>query len=157
MALTSTGFKLNVVLGCKNDKTMNANYNLVAASHAIALTATTAILTALGNVSAGVVKAYSLTERYEEDTYIRPTSSDAEYGDTALLATNIEDLPTKIATIRIPMPKTAIFSAPEGITMDTVNTANAAVIAYHALFKGLGSATISDGEAADMLISGVRS
>lgn len=156
MALVAQPYKLNVVLGCKNDKTMSVNYNLTATDESVALTQRGVILTALGNVSAGVVKQTSLILKHEEDAYARPTSADAEYGDSATLTTNIVDLPTKTANIRIPMPKSDIFEDTVGVLMDQVDTGDAAVIAYHGLFTSTGVATISDGEEADVLLYGVR-
>lgn len=156
MALVAQPYKLSVVLGCKNDKTMTVSYNLTASDEATALTQRGVVLSALGNVSAGVVKATSLILKHEEDAYVRPTDADAEYGDKATITTNIVDLPTKTANIGIPMPKSGIFEATEGVLMDQIDTGDVAVIAYHGLFKATGVATISDGEQAETLLYGVR-
>jgi hypothetical protein len=75
---------------------------------------------------------------------------------SASLTTFINDAGFKKANYRIPMPKASVFVSSIGSGAKTVNTANADVLAYHALFSVGGQATVSDGEVAGGLIGGVR-
>lgn len=156
MAIVNDGFGLRVTLGCSNDKKMNLNYELTAADYDEAVTTTTTILTRIGAVSAGAVQGYSITARAVEDAYSRPTSDDAEYGEKASVTVGILDNPLKSANFVIPMPKIGIFVQPLGVNRDVIDVADTDLIAYKNIFGSDALAYISDGEAAENILSGKR-
>lgn len=154
-ALVNSGFEGKVILGAKNDKTRSVNLKFDPAtvtSYALATTAMTDYLTDLAAVSAGVVKSYTITGRAIEDAYNRPTDSDAEWRDTAIVNVSIEDEPLKTGTLQIPMPKIGIFRASAGELMDEIDVTDTDLIAYVANWLAAGSLTISDGEKAGIVI-----
>lgn len=147
-ALVAAPFEASVILGSKNDKTrtLRLKGNAGITTYDEMVTALVAFLTDLTGVSAGVVKSYTITGRAIENAYTRPTDSDAEWRDTALIVTEVDDQPLKTANIQIPMPKIGIFRGTEGVLMDEIDTGDAALIAYIDNFRPGGSFTVSDGE-----------
>lgn len=155
MALVTNGWWLFVALKDNGGNETTRQYALTGADAAEAALDRTAILAALTNVTDAVIVSYYVYERFVNDAFAYPPSG-VEIEDLALLDFDIVDHPEKSATLTIPAPKPAIFNATSGPGANIVNTGNAAVIAYAALFKTGGSATISDGETADTLIGGKR-
>ena len=154
-AIVNSGFEGKVILGSKNDKTRSVNLKFdpaVVTDYDEAVTAMGAFLTDLAGVSAGVVKSYTITGRAIEDAYNRPTDTDAEWRDTAMLVVDIDDQPLKSGTLFIPMPKIDIFRGTAGVLMDEVDVADTAVINYVANWRATNGLTISDGEKAGLVI-----
>lgn len=155
MALVANGFWLSVTMVDNGGNETTRTYQLASADAAAAGTDSAAILTALGNVTDAVILSWFNYQRFVNDAFAYPASG-VEVEDLALLDFNIVDHPEKSATLTIPAPKPAIFNATSGPGANIINTGNAAVIAYAALFKTAGKALISDGEVADTLIGGKR-
>lgn len=155
MALTNAGFEGKVILGAKNDKTRSINLKFdtaIVTTYDEAVTAMGLYLTDLAAVSAGVVKSYTITGRAIEDAYNRPTDTDAEWRDTAMIVVDIEDQPLKTGTLFIPMPKMDIMRGTAGVLMDEVDVADTALINYVANWRATNGLTISDGEKAGLVI-----
>lgn len=154
-ALVAAPFESVIILGAKNDKTRTIRLKAdpaIVTDYDGMVTAITAYLTDLAAVSAGVVKSYTITGRAIEDSYNRPTDTDAEWRDTAQVVVDIEDQPLKTANILIPMPKIGIMKATAGEGMDEVDTADTDVINYVANFRATNPFTVSDGEHAGLVI-----
>jgi|SRR5664279_475204 len=113
------------------------------------------IVPALVAVTDAVVKGYVVEETMVEDSLTLPASG-IEIENLALLDLSVVGHPEKTATLTIPAPKPAIFVATSGDGANIVNTSNAAVAAYAALFGASGKALISDGEVSGGLTSGKR-
>lgn len=159
MALVNAGFECSVLLGAKNDKTrvIRLKGDATLTTYDLTVTALVAFLTDLGAVSAGKVKSYTITGRAIEDAYTRPSDSDAESRDTALVVVGIDGEPLKSANVQIPMPKIGIFRAADTALMDEIDFTDADLIAYLDNFKSAGKFTLSDNEKAnDVIISGRR-
>lgn len=148
---------LTVQMGSNNGQTMPVTYKLRATAWATVITDSEDILTALNAVSAGKVKGYTLSSRAVEDAYTIPTATQAGYNETATVVVSLEGDPTKTATIRIPMPEDGIFAGAIGTpNYDVVDITDTALANYVALFTAEGVAYISDGENADLILSGRR-
>lgn len=158
MAFVNDGFELDVTLGGIDDSTQTRNYQFdgTVATYADAVTATTAVLAALANVSDGVVKGYTIKARSVEDAYNRPSVATAERGDAALVSGEIDGNPLKAWNFTVPYPKQGIFLAPAGKNYNVVDISDIALIAYKDLFAAAGPCTISDGEKAGNMVGGKR-
>jgi hypothetical protein len=144
-------------VGSNNGQSMPVTFKLRATAWAQVLLDTADIITALNAVTAGTIKGYTLSSRAVEDAYSIPTALQAGYGETATIVVSLEGDPTKTATIRLPMPEDGLFVAGAGSpNYDVIDIVDAAVTAYVGLFTEEGVAYISDGESADVILSGRR-
>lgn len=142
MALSSTGFRLNVQLMDLRGNTGGLSFDLDATTYANASTHAGSIITALNAVTDATITGYNLSEVFKEDT---PTYN----GDLSEVASVVVRLANdgKKATLRIPAPISAMFQAASGEDAKLVDTANAALGTYVGLFKNTGGvASLSDGE-----------
>lgn len=148
---------LSVQIGSNNGNAMPATYKLRATAWATVVTDAADIITALNAVTAGKVKGYTLSSRAVEDAYTIPTALQAGYNEKAIVVVSLEGDPTKTATINIPMPEDGLFLAGAGSpNYDVIDISDAAVTAYVGLFTEEGPCYISDGESADLILSGRR-
>lgn len=155
MAFVSAGWWLSVTLMDVGYQTTTKQYQLVAADATEAATAQAAVLAALAGVTDLEILSYHTYEKFAEDTVINPT---IQKENEALLTFEIDGNPTKHATHSIPGAKNSIYVAAFGPNNNVVDLADAAVIAYAALFiVGAGQmAYISDGESASVITKGHR-
>ena len=148
---------LTVQVGSNNGSSMPVTYKLRATAWATVITDTTDILTALNAVTAGKVKGYTLSSRAVEDAYTIPTALQAGYNETATVVVSLEGDPTKTATIRIPMPEDTLFLGAVGTpNYDVIDIGATEIQNYVGLFTEEGPCYISDGESADLILSGRR-
>lgn len=155
MALVSVGWRGNVTLLDNGGNQTTKSYELTGTDATEAAADMTAILAALGGVTDALVLGYTFGEAFAQDSGAFPASG-VEIQNLALIDTSIVGELTKTATYTIPAPKPAIFVALAGDGANVVNTVNAAVVAYQAIFATGGHATISDGEVAANIIGGRR-
>ena len=155
MALVSNGFWLSVTLRDNGGNDTTRTYQLSAADATAAGADTVNILAALNAVTDAVIVSWFNYQRFVEDAFVYPASG-VEIENLALLEFDLVDHPEKSATITIPAPAPGIFVSLSGGGANTVDLADAAVIAYAALFQTGGEVLISDGEVADTLVAGRR-
>ncbi|MCK5613838.1 hypothetical protein KAR91_68875, partial [Candidatus Pacearchaeota archaeon] len=62
----------------------------------------------------------------------------------------------KKANIKVPGPVDALFGAEGTQGFNVLDTDNALILTYHAMFEAAGIVYVSDGEDAETLISGKR-
>lgn len=156
MAITSVGWELAVTLVDSGLNIANKVYELVAADAAEAATSAAAILAALDPVTDAAIKGYRIAEVFAETgTFTLPT--DAEIEMQALLLMRLDGNPFKKVTHTIPAPNIGIFVSSTGANRNIVDTLDAALLTYRAIWQSPGNvATISDGETVDVLESGHR-
>lgn len=106
------------------------------------------LLTALNNMTSGVVAGYRLTAGFVEDALVLPASG-VENENQAFFSGKIVGDPSDSATQSIPAPDPAIFVATSGPSANVVDMADAAVSVWVGLFDATGPWTVSDGEAWD--------
>src|SRR5664279_209353 len=156
MALVAGGYFGVVDLIDNGGNVTRRRYELTAATVADADSdMSTVIVPALVAVTDAKVKGYLIEVTTVEDSLTLPASG-VEIENLALLDFSIVGHPEKSATLTIPAPKPTIFVASSGDGANVVDPADAAVIAYVALFEGSGQVLISDGEVAAGLVSGKR-
>lgn len=145
MALVSAGWRLSVTLVDSEGSESVLKYALTAANYADAWTATGLILAALNPVTDAVIKGHATSEVYVEDALTLPSGVEVE--KRAVITGRIEDsVPVRYANVVIPAPNQGIFQAATGSGARLIDKADAALLAYLALFEDGGSATISDRE-----------
>lgn len=155
MAEVSQGFRGEVELVDNGGNTTRKTYWLRSTDAAGAATDMTAIIAAITNVTDAVILGYSFGEVFAQDSASYPASG-VEIENQALIGTSIVGDLLKTATYTIPAPKPGIFVATSGDGANVVDVADAAVVAYQALFTAAGHAFISDGEDAAFIGSGKR-
>lgn len=155
MALVSQGFWLDVSLIDYGNNVTSKRYQMIAADYDTAITDIAIVMPALINMTDAVISAYSLQERYVQDALSLPTTVNP-VSVKAVMTSYINDAGDKKASYDVPAPKIGIFQSPVGNGADLVDTADAFVLAYHALFADGAQLYFSDGESAGGLIKGVR-
>ncbi len=151
MVAADPPFVLDLTIYASNGRHIVKPYNLAGATYTDASANTAAILAAFADVSAGVVSAYSLKAKFENDAFALPSSNDAEWGEEAIVTGKVLDKPLKPVAVRIPFPKITLFQGTSGKSRDKIDTnfsneTTTHLNAYLDLFRTGGEATVSDGE-----------
>jgi hypothetical protein len=157
MAFVADRIKGTILVGGKDDSVVPINLDMTATTLATALLDLGNVIEALDDVSDGHVLGYTLSQRYVQTTYIRPTSMAAEGGEKATLVIGIEGNPFKSATLSIPFPKDEIFLTTYGEGRNIVDVENLAVGIWTAKYGAMGESYVSDGEHGDIIRRGYRS
>jgi len=155
MAFVTGGFEAVFELVDNGGDVTTKRYALTSTDAEGADTDTASIKAALLNVTDLVIKRFYNYELQVNDAFSYPASG-VELQNQALLDMSIAGEPLKTATLTIPGPKAAIFVGSAGPSAEVVDPADAAVIAFVALFQADGECTLSDGETAGGLIQGRR-
>lgn len=155
MAFATAGFFLSVTMVDYGANETNKRWKMTAATMATAVTDAAAIMTALAAVTDAEVTSYAIEERYNEGTIVPPTV----INPVSVVASNTASVlgaGNKKVNFSIPAPQIAIFEGPTGDAADIVDTDNAAVEAYVALFQTGGKLFLSDGERINAHLKGIR-
>ena len=147
MALVTEGFEISVTVQDNGKGRSTLTYicdPLTVPDFATAQTARTAIVTALGNVTEGIIVGTSLKEIQYENAIVYPASN-IEIENKASVSLQIEGK-NKKANIRIPAVSPGLFNGLSGAAADQIDVGNAALIIYVGNFLPSGYFTISDGE-----------
>jgi len=155
MAYVSGGYWFEVELVDNGGDVTKKRYAMTATTDEGAATDAAAILAAIQGVTDLATKAYHWFKLFVNDAFSFPASG-VELQNQALLDMSIAGEPTKTATLTIPGPKATIFVGSAGPSAEVVDPADAAVIAFVALFQADNELTLSDGEVAGGLIKGRR-
>lgn len=155
MALTANGFDLTVTLVDNGGNNSTLTYNLIAADHATALTATAAVIAALNAVTNSVISGYNIRTKYSESAFAYPAAG-IENEDKASISVLLDGLGNKKANIKIPAPVIGIFTSASGWGANVVDISDADLLTYLGLFEDGGECTISDGEYMDVPLTGKR-
>lgn len=160
MALASAGFKLVVSLIDAGRDQSNLTYDLVAATYADAVTASGTILGLLDAVTDGVVKSYSIIEKYVEGSLVLPAGT-VEMENRAVITCQINANPLKTATVVIPAGVIGLYQSTTGAGHNLIDVNDADLLAYLNIWQVSGAlAQLSDGEYLDdtaVIVSGKRS
>ena len=155
MAIVSGGWKLSVTVVDNGGDVTTRSFDLTSPDAATAATDSATVLAAFLALTDAVQVSHHYYEVFVNDSLAFPASG-IENQNQALLDFLITDDPTKHATLSIPAPKPGIFLSTSGPSAEIIDTGDAAVIAFAALFIPGGEATLSDGETADALVGGHR-
>lgn len=155
MALVSQGFWVDFELVDYAGNRTSKRYEMTAPDYATAVTDVAIVAPALINMTDAVIASYSIQERYVQDALSLPAAVNP-VSVRAVMTAFINDAGDKKASFDVPSPKIGIFQAAIGSGADLVDTTDAAVLAYKALFDAGEQLFISDGESLGGLIGGVR-
>lgn len=144
MALVSIGYALSVNLIDTSGSISTLQYDLQATTFAEANTEAGNIIAELDPITSATIAGYRVTQVYTEDALTLPANS--ENAVKAELSVRLAGVGNKRAILRIPSPAASIFVAGSGAGFNIVDTADADVLAYVALFELGNSAYLSDGE-----------
>ena len=112
------------------------------------------LIAALANVTDCIVQRVSVNEVYKNDAFAYP--SGVETANKLSMTIELEGGIGKKANLKIPGPKDALFGASGTAGFNTLDTSNANILTYCALFDNGDEFYISDGEFHETLISGKR-
>jgi len=155
LAIVAGPYTLTVTVVDNGGDVTSRTFSLVSADETEALTDGATVLAAFLALTDAVEVSHQIGINFVNDNLAFPASG-IENQNQALLDFLITDDPTKHATLSIPAPKPGIFLATSGPSAEVIDTGDAAVIAFAALFLPAGQATLSDGETVDALVSGKR-
>lgn len=145
MALASDGFMLNVQVIDGGANTANMSFDLRSADYATAVTDSATILAALGPVTDGVIRQYSITEKFIEGSLSLPANT-VHVENRAIMTLQLTSSPLKTTTHIVPAASEGIFQGLSGQAFNVVDVNDTDLRAYVAVFHADGEATISDGE-----------
>jgi len=120
-------------------------FELQGASIAAAGTNLATIVTNLIAVTDGWVRSYQLHDKWISDVLFTADEPHGEVEKKALITVQLTT-PGKSASVEIPAPKDAIFTASSGSGYNLVDPANADVSTYLNQYNSGSQAKISDGE-----------
>lgn len=153
MALVASGYDITFVWGGIDDSTATRVYHSTAADEAAAVVDAASIIAEYNAIGDGNLKSYSISRKFVEDAYTRPTENTTEQGDAIKLTGEIEGNPTKTWNMSVPYPKLTVFLGTEGALYNEGDITDADLLAWVALFATGGNFTLSDGELASGTIT----
>jgi len=154
VASPSAPFFLSVTLVDNGNNSTTKTYDLQGADLTEATTNAGTVLTALAAVTDATIKGYNIGSRFVNDAFVFPASG-VHIEDVAQITLSITDDPTKFATIAIPAPKSTVFEGTSGTAANRVKNATI-VTTYWELYQASSELYLSDGETAEIFISGKR-
>lgn len=154
MALVSRGWFLTMgIVDCGGNQ-ITKTWQLRSADAAAAAIDGAAIRAAFNAITGAVEVAYSIGERFEENSISYPAAgveNENKASLTLLLTTG-----NKKANIKIPAPVIGIFMNATGPGANVVDILDVDLNTYTDVFKDAAEAYVSDGEDLDFLLSGKR-
>jgi len=156
MAFVAGNWFVSVTLQDEQGNKTVQTYDMDAASAAAAATAATAFTTAYAAITSADIVAYSVGQRYAEDSPTFPAGSHVEMKASVTVALST---PPKRGNLAIASPIAALFvNAGVGPSGNTVDVANAALTTFTNLFKSTATSPLylSDGETLTNMLSGRR-
>ncbi len=154
MAIVASHFELTMTLADEGTNVTTLTFQCRDTVYADIVTAKTALVAAMGNVSGCAIQRVSINEIWRNDAFAYPTDVETatKLSNTALLTGGAG----KKANIKIPGPLAALFGASGTAGFNVLDTSNAAAIAYTDLFKAASVFYLSDGEDLASMVSGKR-
>ena len=154
MAIVTDHFEITVKLVDEGTNFSTLTFQCQDTLYADAVIAKTALVAALANVSGCVIQRVSINEVWQNDAFAYP--ADVETANKLSMTVELEGGTGKKANIKIPGPLAALFGASGTAGFNVLDTGNAAIGVYAALFENGNEFYISDGEFLETLISGKR-
>ena len=154
MALVSTGYWMTMSIVDTGDQRSNIEFQMTAPDAATAATDAATILAATQAIIDGVVAGYNYGLRFAEDALVLPPGN-VQVQNKASLTIQLTTA-NKKANRQVPTPTIGIFTDTTGPGSNIVDTTDAAILAWVALFEAGNECLLSDGEVAESLVSGKR-
>lgn len=154
MAIVADHFEITMKLVDEGANFSTLTFQCQGTTYAEAVSAKTALIVAMLNVTDCIIQRVSINEVWKNDAFAYP--SDVETHTKLSMTVELEGGIGKKANLKIPGPKNVLFGASGTAGFNVLDTSNAAALAYVAMFEDPASFYISDGEFAETLISGKR-
>ncbi len=154
MAMVTRGYYLTMTMADNNGDSVVKTWHLRGATAVDAAADAVAIRAAFNAVTDSVEVAYSLGERFENDSITYPDAgveNENKASLTFLLTTG-----NKKANIKIPAPVIGLFKNLTGPGAKEIDILDVDLNTYCDVFKTAGEAYVSDGEDLDFLLKGKR-
>ena len=155
MAFVTTGYWLSLSAIDYGQNETRKRWKMTAATSADAATDAATVIAAFEAVSDAEVTGYVIELGYVEDALTIPTT----VNPVSVVASNtalIDGAGNKKVNFSIPSPNIGIFEGATGDAADIVDSDDAALIAYLALFQDAGELLVSDGETMGDFLKGIR-
>lgn len=157
MALVQVGFKVTVSLMDGGGEVTTRSYECSETLYADAVTAAAALVAALDAITDAVITGYQISTVFSNDALSGFPAVTVQNENQALLVYQMDGLPLHRATQSIPAPVIGIFNGVTGPNSNVIDTADADLVTWRALFlAAAGTFYLSDGEQALLLESGHR-
>ncbi len=154
MAIVTSYFEITVRLVDEGTNHSTLRFKCQDTLYADVVTAKTALVAALDAITDCEIQRVKITEVWKNDAFSYP--ADVETANKLSMTIELEGGEGKKANLKVPGPIDAMFGTSGSAGFNTLNTANAAILTYVALFESGNEFYISDGEFAETLISGKR-
>lgn len=155
MALASAGYFCRaVVTDASGINRATRNFDIVGADLATAATNAASLITLLDAVTEGLIIGYTVGQKFEEDT-ATTAAAGVQVENEAVVSVNLETEGKK-STLRIPAPDPAIFLGTTGEDSNTVDSTNAALVAFVEAFTDKTGYTSPGADAIALLSDGEK-
>lgn len=154
MSIVTDHFEITVKLVDEGANFSTLTFQCRDTAYADVVTAKTALVAALLNVTDCVIQRVSINEVWANDAFAYPEG--VETANKLSMTVELAGGIGKKGNIKVPGPKPALFGASGTAGFNTLNTANAAILTYTDLFKAAGEFYTSDADDLETLISGKR-
>ena len=154
MAMDSMGWFLTMTLADNGANQVTKTWQLQSADAAAAATDGAAVRAAFNAICDSVEVAYSIGERFQEDTITYPAAG-VNNQDKASITVRLL-LGNKKANLKVPAPKIGIFMNATGPGADRVDILDVDLNTYLDVFKTGAEAYLSDGEVMEEPLDGLR-
>jgi hypothetical protein len=157
MALAQVSFRTQVSLMDGGGQITTRSYEMVAALYADAITDAAALVAALDAITDATIVGYQIQTVFADDAISGFPAATVQNENQALLIFQLEGVPLHRASLSIPAPTIGIFAGATGPNSNIVDTTDADVLAFRALFLAANDQFyLSDGEQALLLEGGHR-
>lgn len=154
MAIVADHFEITVKLVDEGANFSTLTFQCQDTTYAAVVIAKTTLVAALDAVTDCEIQRVSINEVWKNDAFAYP--SDVETACKLSMTIELEGGIGKKANLKVPGPIDAMFGASGTGGFNTLNTSNAAILTYVAMFDNAAEFYISDGEFHETLISGKR-
>lgn len=154
MAIVTDHFEITVKLVDEGTNFSTLTFQCRDAAYADVVTAKTALVAALDAITDCVIQRVSINEIWANDAFAYP--ADVETANKLSMTIELAGGIGKKANLKVPGPIAAMFGATGTAGFNVLDTGNALILTYVALFAAAGDFFISDGEDAVTLVSGKR-
>jgi len=154
MAIVADHFEVTVKLVDEGTNFSTLTFECQDTVYADVVTAKTALLAALANVTGCIVRRVSINEIWKNDAPSYP--SGVETANKLSMTVGLDGGIDKKGNLKLPGPLDALFGASGTAGFNVLDTSNAAILTYTAMFESGNEFYLSDGDTLESLISGKR-
>lgn len=146
MALVSQKFEVEITLRDSGLDTTKKVYQLRGANITEALANAAAFVAVFATVTQAAIDGYRVSQVFAEDAPAAIANDTIRNSNQAVISAQLSSSPLKRATVVVPAPVNALFTAVTGIGSDVVDNNAALVLGLMGEFQAAGNVYLSDGE-----------